>query len=263
MENISEIDKVIIGLLATGILMIPVVFFYNNYTKRKRTTMIDKIAMSINKMYQNLIVTDFDLISVDSSEFKELDLQFYESISAYLERSNFTLIGDYEESHTRKTIPNVQYFNRLMVDSNTEITASIYHLKLGKSSLKIIGFKTEFTNGTFLITTNNVYATNIEYPKEIIIAFFKTDNIKELLENHKNRQQQIVESDKAAIKKVIGISGIIDQNKRESLITNNFRNFIEKNDIIKEVKRICPKTLDNKAIFEIADRIIELKSLKK
>jgi hypothetical protein len=263
LENISEIYKVIIGLLATGILMIPVVFFYNNYTKRKRTNMIDKIAVSINKMYQNLIVTDFELISVYSSEFKELDLHFYESISAYLESRNFTLIGDFEESHMRKTIPNVQYFKRLMVDSDTEITATIYHLKMGKSSLRIIELKTEFTNGTFLITTNNVFATNIEYPKEIIIAFFKTDNIKELLENHKNRQQQIAESDKTGIMKVIDISGIIDQNKRENSITNNFRNFIGKNDIIKEVKRICPKTVDSKAILEIADRIIELKSLKK
>jgi len=263
LENISETYKIIIGLFATGLLIIPIALLFIKNTKKRKNIIVDKIAMSIHKMYQNLIITDFDLFPVDSTKYKTLDLLFYEAIRTYLEKNNFCLVGDFEESNFKNKFPNIPYFSRIMISEDDSIKAIIYHLKIGETSFKTIEFVTEFTNGNFIITSNNFLNSQIEYPKEIEFKFFKTNSIQELLENHINNKQQIIESKNTVTQSLKGISGIIEQNKREKAKTNYYRNLIGKDDIIKELKRLCPNTVDNQTILNIADRIIELRTLEK
>jgi hypothetical protein len=263
MEKLSEIYKLIIGLSVTGVLLVPINILYNRYTRKRRNNMIEKLAVIMCNYYQNLRTTDFDLIPVNYTNYNTLDLLFYDDSKTYLDKDNFSWVGDFEESNFKNKFPDIHNFSRIMISKDTSIKATICHLKLGKNSLKSLDFTTEFTNGNFVITSNNYLAAQFQYPKEIEFSFYKTDSIQELLRNHIHSIQQILESEKLTTQCVKGISEIVEQNMRENAKMNSFRDSFKREEIINDIKMICPKTVDNESILRIADRTIELRALEK
>ena len=65
MEKLSEIYKLLIGLSVTGVLLVSINILYNRYTRKRRNNMIEKLAVIMCNYYQNLRITDFDLIPVN------------------------------------------------------------------------------------------------------------------------------------------------------------------------------------------------------
>jgi hypothetical protein len=169
------------------------------------------------------------------------------------------LIGDFEESNFKKNNPSIVNFSRFLISSDGNIKSTIFHLKIGDASFKTIEYLTEFINGTILLTSNNILSTKIEYPNKIIFLFHETDSPEVLLIMHQSEIQKYVDKKDFEIQKINNIDEIIDQKKRIKKIENHFRQTITKDDILKELSRLCVGIKNVQTLSRIADRIIELR----
>lgn len=261
MENLSETYKIIITLLSTGLLLIPLIIILKKYELKRQKQLIEKNSISMHNMYQNLIVTDFELFPIDSDKFTTLDLNFYNSVSLNLIQKQFCIIGDFEESNFKKRNPSISYFIRLMLSGDGIIKATIYHLKIGGASFKTVELITEFAEGPVLITSNNILNAKIKYPDEIEFTYYNTESSTDLLNHHTNRIHHIQTIKSFGIQRINDVDEIIEQNRRIKLKENQYRQFINKADIIKELRRICFGIRNEDTFSKIADRIIELRAL--
>jgi Pyruvate/2-oxoacid:ferredoxin oxidoreductase gamma subunit len=99
----------------------------------------------------------------------------------------------------------------------------------------------------------------IEYPNKIIFLFHETDSPEVLLIMHQSEIQKYVDKKDFEIQKINNIDEIIDQKKRIKKIENHFRQTITKDDILKELSRLCVGIKNVQTLSRIADRIIELR----
>ena len=210
-------------------------------------------------MYQDLIVTDFDMLPIDASKFDKLDLDFYNSVGSNLIRNQFRLIGDFEESNFKKRNPAILFFSRLMMSDDDTTKATIYHLKMGELNLKITEFLTEFTNGAVLISSNDFLSSKIEYPNEIEYSYCNTESTDDLLRHHKDVLKKLLAINNIDIRKIKNADEIIEQRKRIKRKENQFRESIKKEDIIKELRKFFVGIKNEQLLLKIADRIMELK----
>ena len=210
-------------------------------------------------MYQNLIATDVNLLPVDAGKFNTLDLDFYNAISSNLIRNQFRFIGDFEEPDVKKRNPTVLFFSRLLISADDTINATIYHLKIGKSNLKITEFITEFTSGAVLISSNNFLNSKIEYPNDIEYSYCNTESAEDLLKHHKKVLKKLQAINTIDIKKIKNLDELVEQGKRIKRKGSQFRQSIKKEDILKEVRRFSVGIKNEQVLFKIADRIMELK----
>ena len=146
--------------------------------------------------------------SVRETDFGHLDLAFYRKTQRLLEEAGFVHLEDCEDLTIERAPANMlqRVLVRVLVSRDGTITAALYHPKLksvymrvilavlGKRLGRITDFETEFTDGSFICTTNAMAAQAITLPDLIESEFLpvKTPPL-ELLERHRARVSRRIE----------------------------------------------------------------------
>jgi hypothetical protein len=126
------------------------------------------IAETGEKLYSDL----HQYAPVDAKQFRDLDLAFYDRTQAELEILGFRHVGDYEDVTLSRQMPSMRTFIRRMISSDGTVMAGTYHLKY-RGFMRLLALfgilpgkpfyldlETEFSNGSFLATSNTDTGAN-------------------------------------------------------------------------------------------------------
>jgi hypothetical protein len=115
-------------------------------------------------------------------DFPHLDLTFYHRGGQELEQLGFLSLGDWENlTLSRASIGGRTTFIRLAVSRDGLVVTALYHAKprlvlrlilsvLGRqTTFKVCDFETEYSDGSFLVTTNSNAASTLRIPQAMIV----------------------------------------------------------------------------------------------
>lgn len=127
-----------------------------------------RAAQNIAETGESLYSTTHEYAEVADAKkkFRDLDHGFYDRTQAELEAMGFRNLGDCENVTVNKTMPLMRTFLRRMASDDGKVMADMYHLKC-RGWMRLLGWagllpsdqlyvdiETEFSNGTFLVTSN-------------------------------------------------------------------------------------------------------------
>ncbi len=143
-----------------------------------------------------------DYVTVDEREFGHLDLKFYHRTTQWLEANDFVLLEDKEDRTLAGTPGNMLHrvMIRVLRSQDGTIMAGLYHPKLralwlrlllfvlGKRLGRIVDFETEFSDGSFVCTSNATMAGAMKTPPLIAAEFLPPKTpVAQLLALHRER----------------------------------------------------------------------------
>jgi hypothetical protein len=137
---------------------------------------------------------------VQPLEFPELDSEFYDRARSWFQAQGFRFLGDRENVTLSRIMPQARTFIRTMVSADGTIFGGAYHVKLQRvrglpAEARVIEFETEFSDGTF-VTTSNAPATarTLEVSGIHAERFPGETSADELLRTHRERLAGVAES---------------------------------------------------------------------
>jgi len=159
-------------------------------------------AEEILRRIETVYVPKHKYAIVEPREFKHLDLAYYDKVQRYLESQGFNLICN-KEYLTISEAPGGMFHRvliRVLASSDGQISATIYHPKirslwlrillfvLGKRLGRVVDFESEYSDGTFICTTNAMSAGAMSLPKQISSEFLHRDTpVEKLLARHREK----------------------------------------------------------------------------
>jgi hypothetical protein len=146
------------------------------------------------KKVDELCVAEHEYATVDATQFKHLDVAFYEQSRLLLETHGYRFLGDRENlTYRRNTGLRTPY--RVMVSGDGVTAAGIYHLRqrwywrcLGVKDSKVLDLESKFSNGEWVITCNAQEAGALDQPPGVDAIHLSRDTCFEtLIESHSKR----------------------------------------------------------------------------
>ncbi len=142
-------------------------------------------------------------VPANLADFRHLDLKFYETTKAQFENAGFTHLCDEEDETLRQVRGNMlrRVMIRTMVSPGGDVMAGIYHPRakfwpavlfffLRVKLTKAIDCETEYTDGSFLVTSHASLATAIEEPPMVHSEFMPPSTATaELIARHSLRMK--------------------------------------------------------------------------
>ena len=154
-------------------------------------------ASKIAEHATTLCETHYEYAAVQASEFSHLDLGWYDAQQKWLEEKGFKLLGDEENLTFRRTSKGVRTLLRTMIARDGAWLAYIYHFKPpGKfgDGFKILEFETQFSDNTFLATSNAEAAGKLDSPPGVdALRMPAATSFERILESHASRYEAVVE----------------------------------------------------------------------
>jgi len=141
---------------------------------------------------------DYEPVPVSPADFPWLDESYYDSAQQELESLGFHKVRDVEYLHWSRVVPEVRNFSRSLINAERNISAAITQIRVAKPKtdeqksidVRCMEFTSEFSDGTFLVTTNMLGITVLESIEGITIQNFRPDiSLKDLLYYQKTRIQ--------------------------------------------------------------------------
>jgi hypothetical protein len=157
-----------------------------------------KRVMELNKTIYG--PQPYEYRMVDASDFPELDRDFYDRMRSWFDAEGFRFLGDRENLTFSRVAPQSRTFIRTMVSADGTIFGGAYHMKLKPvqgwpAEVRTIEFETEFSDGTFVTTSNaSVAARTLPVPGIEAERFPAETPADDLLRDHRERLARIVES---------------------------------------------------------------------
>jgi hypothetical protein len=123
-------------------------------------------ADDIVRMQKALYAEQHEYRAVRPSEFRDVDIAFYDQTQKTFEREQFRFLGDIEDVTATREFPKMRTFLRLMAGDSGTIQLACYHLKMRgflrllqlvgalPSNIKTLDLETEMSDGSFIVTAN-------------------------------------------------------------------------------------------------------------
>jgi hypothetical protein len=182
------------GTLLMGLLMIAGGIFL--YRTRNTPANLEELAERVEAKLGPLMKPRHDYVPAVASDFKHLDLDYYDSGQRSLEQRGYQLIGD-RENMTLKQANGWRTMLRLLLGADMATQAFLYHFKVstvtGLHSYKIIDLQTSFSNGNFVCTSNARAAGKLDSPTEVSAQHLAEANLETVLETHEKRVRDYLE----------------------------------------------------------------------
>lgn len=162
----------------------------------------EKIAQEILVLIEASYKPTHNYVEVESRLFRHLDLSFYEQTTQRLCAQSFRKLADVEDTTLSASPGNVlmPVMIRSLVSSDGSIMASIYHPRIKPLRLrfllwimrkrldKVVDMETEFTDGSFLVTSNAASAAGMDMPTWINAEFLPVStSVDAVYQEHLNR----------------------------------------------------------------------------
>ncbi len=203
-------------------------------------TQAKKKAMKTRGYIKRAYIKKHEYQVVNTKDFPNADLRYYDSITKKLQANGFTTLGDIEDVTLSQADPQLRVFIRGLVDETRAITAGVlnfnpkWYLKLccvllnKPLSVEAIGLETEFSNGCFLCTNISNTKDPMTKPSEIIVKYLPAKtSITDLLKIHKKRiQEYLTHNPEAATIPIRSIKDAFESQNRHNEIIAAYRNSI-------------------------------------
>lgn len=198
-------------------------------------------AQKILELNKAIYQPRHEYVSVREDDFSYLDLNFYRKSSEFLESKGFKFLDDFENITISSAHggPFKPAMIRCMASSDGNIMAGIYHARfkslwsrihsflIGFYEAKVIDLETEFTDGSFVCTSNAMSASAAELPKEINSEYLPAKTpIAIIYECHKIRIEERQESTGLYPLALKSLKQVRDSQDRMNIIKAAFRNDI-------------------------------------
>ncbi|MBC7841912.1 MAG: hypothetical protein H7099_06355 [Gemmatimonadaceae bacterium] len=141
-----------------------------------------------------------EYVAADARRFGHLDMRFYERTTRLLGSNGFRTLADIED-RTITNSPNgvlMPVLVRTMLSRDGTVLAGLYHPRISRILLrvllwlfrklpgKVIDMETEFSDGSFVVTSNATSAAAIDLPATLISAEFLAASVTALAVFHRH-----------------------------------------------------------------------------
>ena len=151
----------------------------------------------------SMLMSDFEAVPVDPNDFPDLDHEFYDEQTRFLEENGFQKLRDVDLRHLSRAFPFIRTFTRVFLHRDHEIIAFVSQCKakvtivplflVFSADHRCVEFATEFVDGMFL-STNNTKGINEMNVEGIIVDYHPQDfPIEKLLECHHENIDRVCE----------------------------------------------------------------------
>lgn len=156
-------------------------------------TPMRKAGAEVEQTFQDIWKKDYETAIVDPKAFPHLNLRFYDETRELLVRHGFTHLADQQISLGAPGIKPT--FTRMMLSGDQAVLATCNHLKLGVMMRALTltaknfvtqstDFETEFTDGSFVVTTNQKAVGNFDHGDKVNSVFFEGLTLGDLGHQH-------------------------------------------------------------------------------
>lgn len=254
------------------ILLIFLFIFVYKLLGKKKTK---KSAKKILDLQKALYSTRHEFQEINPMTFPNLDLKFYDDIKNNLAAIGFKFLADIEDVTCTKAMPSVRTFIRTMIDNSGTIMGSIYHFKTKgimkllliivgmPAQSKVIDFETEFSDGSFICTSNTLETDKTgNVPGIKRVQFPNNTSYNELLAAHKSAVARALSSN-SNIKLVVvkSLSEVLDSQYRMQEKKNTYKQSIGYMNK-EELAKISDGKFDDELIENVSEEIDKLKQGK-
>ncbi len=205
----TEKSPVWIGGLLTGIMVIEIGFWWENMFSFGLLMlnsfvlfghMISVMAKQHVRRMKILFTNPYEVAEAFLEDYPWLDADFYRTTSKGLESFGFHHLGDWEELHATRALPNMQTMQRAYINAENDIQGLFANIRMKKPrdfvesgfNARMVEFVTEFSNG-LILATDNTKGLNAfhEIEGSIIQHFPPSTSIETLLDAHENKIDEI------------------------------------------------------------------------
>jgi hypothetical protein len=216
----------------------------------------------------NFYNSEYEFIPIDTGNFTQNDLDFYEAKQHELESLGFKTIGDFEGVHFLRNFSGARYFCRLFLNDTKNIVAVVSQNKLShklrfvKNDYRQVTFRTEFSDGTFF-ETNNMFGINLLNDVDGIVSNKLNPNepLEKMLTTHVIEINKISATKNTDAITLQNVDEIIESDKRSFNIARNYRKQ-NKGLTENEIKQILQNNKQQQAEFITKTFINEYKKQK-
>lgn len=177
-----------------------------------------------------------EFATVDAVNFSHLDLKFYDKTSSFLQNQGFKFLADVEILNLKGGFLDLRTFLRILVSDDGSISAAIYHPKpkllasiflriIGAEFTKTVDFDTEFSDGSFVTTSNSHDAKYITLPTEVRADFLEPKtSVQIMLQHHSDRvNKYLIDNSEIQHIKVRNIEEYFEFQNRLQELKANYR----------------------------------------
>lgn len=157
---------------------------------------LENIAAKIEEKLKPMMEPRHEYVSANASDFRHLDLDFYDQGQRLLEQHGFVCQGD-RENVTLLNATGRKTMLRLFLSADQTTQAFLYHLKVtsgvASKDFKVLDLQTMFSNGMFICTSNAKSAGKFESPPLVLHDFLPEASQEAVLEKHSQRVNDFLE----------------------------------------------------------------------
>jgi hypothetical protein len=151
---------------------------------------IQSIARQILHQQRSLYAAPHEHTPANPDDFPDVDRVFYDSTQRELETLGFRFLDDVENVTLSRNMPALRTFSRTMTGDDDTIVARIYQLLptgRGGRDIRAIELTTEFTDFTFMVTTNAEIQLDASNIRGIIITRLPpSTSASQLVQHHRS-----------------------------------------------------------------------------
>lgn len=189
-------------------------------------------AASIEEQFKTLTLTHFEHCAVKASDFKHLDLDLYDKCRSHLEAAGYRFLEDIENVTLRKRT-GTRTMQRVLLSGDGTIMAVFYHFRpslgfrmIGAKAVKTLELETQFSDGTFVCTSNAEMAGKLDSPPSItalrLSAVTSWDMILEAHQNQLKKHLSGQQPERTPIK-MTSLADVLRAQDDQQLIKSQFR----------------------------------------
>ncbi len=181
-------------------------------------------ALEMNKA---LYSGTHEFVGVDPTQFRRVDLRYYDSTRSWLEREGFRMLGDVEDLTVTRQSPLLRTFIRVLSGDDGTVVAGIYHVRptgfmrllqaigLMPRNMRVLDLQTEFDDGRFVVTSNTEGVDTTTSPSSILLHRVPLAKRPDrLLSLHRQRVRELLEVDESRLRCVRSINDALAAEER-------------------------------------------------
>jgi hypothetical protein len=230
----------------------------------------EKSAAEILASIEAIYVPTHQYARVQASQFRHLDLAFYDKALADLQALGYRHVADVEDLTISNAPRNLmkRIMIRTLLSRDGTVMAGAYHPKLkllwaillrllGMRQKPVIDLETEFDDGAFVCTSNASFAAAIQSPPLVLVEYLPSGTqASVLLDCHEQSVQAYIETTGSAPRTVSTHEELIQAQDRMHAIKAAYRN--EVGGVTREeLERASPLWPETARI--IHEKVVELR----
>lgn len=165
---------------------------FQSEDERARQDSVDRAATAIEHATESLKDTSREYARAHAEYYRNLDIAWYDRTAEALQSAGFKRFDDIEDVKHNQERPNTRSFIRVLLSLDGSTMASLFHYVdtspaaryASLNDVRVACLETEFSDGSFVATTNGPPEADFEYGPMIETRFVRTADVLRLRRAH-------------------------------------------------------------------------------